>query len=235
MIEIEKLKFSYNGSSRFELSIEQLSIRDGERVALVGPSGCGKTTLLQLIGGVFVPESGAIRFRGEAISALDEKARSQYRLREIGQVPQTFELLDYLTVAENIELPYWLSSGTESGIGSRSRVQERCRELAERTGISELLNQRPRQLSQGERQRTALCRGLVMEPKLMLADEPTGNLDPENQDRVVDLLLAEAARIDATVIMITHEPALIPRFDRSVEVSAFARIRRDSGGKEVAE
>jgi len=213
MILCEQLRFAYPGDA-FELRIDRFEAGAGEAVALIGPSGCGKTTLMNLISGILVPHSGRVSIEGTEVSRLSFPARQAFRLGRIGLVPQNFELLDYLTVRENILLPFRLGAG--SGITADGRV--RGEELAARSGIAAQLGRFPDQISQGERQRAALCRGLVTSPRLLLADEPTGNLDPENQDRIVSLLLDEAKAIGATVLMITHDPVLLPRFDRVVEV-----------------
>lgn len=213
MIECRDIVFAYPGE-RFELRIPAFRVEKGEAVALVGPSGSGKTTFLNLISGNLVPASGEIRVGEFRPAELPVAERQRYRLENIGLVPQNFELLDYLTVRENIGLPYRIGKD----YGEPEGLEERCRSLAERAGIVELLDDYPGRLSQGERQRAALCRGLVTAPPLVLADEPTGNLDPDNQDKIVELLLEEARRIAATVLMITHDPVLLPRFDRVVDV-----------------
>ncbi|MCB1206716.1 MAG: ATP-binding cassette domain-containing protein, partial [Verrucomicrobiae bacterium] len=188
-----------------------------------GWSGCGKTTLMNLISGLITPDAGSITVDGRRLDSLPLAERQRFRLRRIGLVPQNFELLDYLTVEENILLPYRLGVEPRSG----ELVSLRCRELATRAGIGAHLGRYPDQLSQGERQRAALCRGLVTSPMILLADEPTGNLDPDNQDRIVELLLEEARRLGAVVLMITHDPVLLPRFDRVVDVLALRK-----GGRE---
>jgi len=221
MIRIEQLRFAYPADA-FALEIDRLEIGPGETVALVGPSGCGKTTLMNLISGILVPDAGAIRVDGVSLAEAGLAKRQAFRLGRIGLVPQNFELLDYLTVRENILLPFRLGS---VGGAVRNR-EERAGELAGRAGIAAQLAKFPGQLSQGERQRAALCRGLVTSPRLLLADEPTGNLDPENQDRIVALLLEEARRIGATVLLITHDPVLLPRFDRVVDVMD---LRKEAG------
>jgi len=213
MITLENVRFSYPGDS-FELRIDQLDIESVETVAFVGPSGCGKTTLLNLISGVFLPDAGMITVAGTRVSDLRPQERQTFRIENIGLVPQNFELLDYLTVRENILVPFRISSAKSLP----DDILARCEELAESAGIVSHLGKYPSQLSQGERQRSALCRGLITSPKLILADEPTGNLDPENQEKIVDLLLEEASRIGSTVVMITHEPELLPRFSRTVNV-----------------
>jgi putative ABC transport system ATP-binding protein len=222
MIEARDIVFAYP-SAPFRLHLSELVVSRGETIALVGPSGCGKTTLLQLLAGVEIPQSGSLKVAGGEWAALSRAARQAHRLGKIGLVPQNFELLDYLTVRENILLPCRLGSA----LGAAREREERCDSLAERSGIEGHLSKYPGQLSQGERQRAALCRGLIGQPQLILADEPTGNLDPENQDRIVGLLLEEAGLIDATVVMVTHEPGLLPRFDRALDL-------RDLGRWEVA-
>jgi putative ABC transport system ATP-binding protein len=218
MIHCEQVRFAYPGEA-FVLGIEAFSVARGEAVALVGPSGCGKSTLMNLISGLLVPQSGSILVDGVEVNLFPLAARQRFRLGTIGLVPQNFELLDYLTVRENILLPFRLGAG--GGIGDEARA--RCEELAERAGIASHLGKYPDQLSQGERQRAALCRGLVTAAPLILADEPTGNLDPENQDRIVSLMLEEAREIGATVLMITHDPVLLPRFDRTIDVPALRK------------
>lgn len=213
MILCQDVKFSYPGES-FDLFVNSLSVDKGESIALVGPSGCGKTTLINLIAGILVPMSGSILINGVSVTGRSFARRQAFRLEKIGLVPQNFELLDYLTVSDNILTPIRLSGNGKP----ESEHFERVAELAGRTGMNDLLGKLPTELSQGERQRTALCRGLIGKPALILADEPTGNLDPENQERIVSLLLEEAQRLEASVIMITHEPGLLGRFDRIVDL-----------------
>ncbi|NLT69899.1 MAG: ABC transporter ATP-binding protein [Verrucomicrobiaceae bacterium] len=222
MIRCKKIDFRYPGES-FQLSIDDFFVGKGETVALIGPSGCGKTTLMNLISGILTPAEGSVTVNGVLVNELAVAARQRFRLAKIGLVPQNFELLDYLTIRENILVPFHI--GAE--LRFSEEMGERCEDLAERAGIAAQLDKFPRQLSQGERQRAALCRGLVTSPPLLLADEPTGNLDPDNQDKIVSLLLGEAARIGASVLMITHDPLLLPRFGRVVEVG---KLRRRGGG-----
>ncbi len=211
MIACEHVEFSYPGDA-FALAVESFSVAKGEAVALIGPSGCGKSTLMNLIAGILLPRAGRILIDGTDLASLSLPRRQAFRLARIGLVPQKFELLDYLTIRENLLVPFRIGAG----LPAPAEAEARCVELAERCGILAHGGKLPTQLSQGELQRAALCRGLATSPQLVLADEPTGNLDPDNQDRIVTLLLDEARRIGATVLMITHDPVLLPRFDRVV-------------------
>ena len=219
MISCNDLSFSYSDEA-FSLEIEKLSIDSAEKVALVGPSGSGKTTLLKLLSGILFPERGKIEIDSQMVTELSKTERSRFRIKNIGLVPQQFELLDYLTVRENILLPFRVS-GSQS---LNKEVEQNADVLMERVGIHQHRDRLPNQLSQGERQRTAICRGLVAQPKAIFADEPTGNLDPENQARIVDLLLEQANEIGSVVLMVTHEPSLLPQFDRALDILDLRRI-----------
>lgn len=213
MIECDSLSFSYPDDT-FSLEIPGLTIRKAETVAVIGPSGCGKTTLLKLLCGILRPSSGTIRIGDEEVSSLAGDDVQSFRVRNIGLVPQQFELLDYLTVKDNVILPYHI----DGALGMRSEVDQRAESLMKRVGVDQHRHRFPDQLSQGERQRTAICRGLITSPKVILADEPTGNLDPDNQANTVDLLLEQAGEIEATVVMVTHEPTLLPLFERTIDL-----------------
>jgi putative ABC transport system ATP-binding protein len=213
MIRCESLRFAYPGD-KFSLRIDELGVESGESVALIGPSGCGKTTLLNLIAGIRVPEKGKVQVGETVLSDLKESERQQFRLQHIGLVPQNFELLDYLTVKENLLVPFRVAADGRIPDG----IEDRAADLLGRSGVADHASKIPNQVSQGERQRVAMCRGLITSPELILADEPTGNLDPENQDTIVSLMLEEASRIGSTVVMITHEPELERRFDRVVNL-----------------
>lgn len=215
MIRCDKIQFAYPDEG-FDLRIDWLEVRKSETLAIIGPSGCGKTTLLNLISGNLLPQAGTISVADVEIGGLRLEERQKFRIQKIGMIPQSFDLLDYLTVRENIMLPYRVSGALQMN----RAVKKVCEALAERTGILQHLEKLPDQLSTGERQRVAVCRGLVTQPELILADEPTGNLDPENQDRIISLLLEEALRIGATVMMITHERTLCDRFSRSLDLLA---------------
>lgn len=215
-VQVENLLFEY-GRGEFRLKIPELIVTSGETVAVVGPSGSGKTTLLSLISGVTVPKNGRVVTCGQEVSTMNEASRRAFRIANIGLVFQEFELLDYLDVLDNILLPYRIGSG----LTLTSEVRERTRELAEQVEIGDKLQRRPGQLSQGERQRVALCRALLTQPELVLADEPTGNLDIESKNRVLDLLFGCVEKAEATLLMVTHDRDLLERFGQVVDFKDF--------------
>lgn len=225
-MRLRNLHFHYPGQ-RFGLRIPELAIDRGETLAIVGPSGCGKTTLLRLIAGILESRSGEIVVADQDLTKLDERQRRDFRIRQIGMIFQDFELLDYLTARDNILLPYRVTSALTLDDSARDRATS----LAESTGVAHLLDQRPTDLSQGERQRLALCRALVTEPSLILADEPTGNLDPENQRRAVALLCETAKKRQASLIMVTHDPAVLEQFDRHIVLPDLVEYTQDQPSK----
>ncbi|NQV24666.1 MAG: ATP-binding cassette domain-containing protein, partial [Rhodopirellula sp.] len=178
-----------------------------------GPSGCGKSTLLTLLAGIAIPRRGDIRVDGRELTSLDDAARRAFRVSSVGMVFQEFELLDYLNVEENILLPFLINPAQRLTHETRSAVNR----LATALGLSELLSRRIDRLSHGERQRVAIARALITNPQLLLADEPTGNLDPVTRDRIVELLLNQAAERQATLVMATHDHSLLKRFDRVID------------------
>lgn len=217
MIVVKDMLFHYRGNG-FELRIADLVIMKGEKVAIVGPSGSGKTTLISLLSGILVPESGSIKIEGLDFADLAVEDRQDFRAVRMGLVFQEFELLEYLKVLDNILLPYRINPVLELD----NAVRERARQLAQDVGLGNKLHRFPRHLSQGERQRSAVCRALVAQPALLFGDEPTGNLDPRNRDHVMDILFAYSAKTEAPLIVVTHDAELIQRFDRTIDVSEFA-------------
>ncbi|MFT5092068.1 MAG: putative ABC transport system ATP-binding protein [Porticoccaceae bacterium] len=214
MLEIDDLEFRYQVDG-FGLRVASLRIAAGETVALVGPSGCGKTTLLNLLAAIAVPSKGNIRIDGRELTFMNDAARRAFRISSVGMVFQEFELLDYLNVEENILLPFLLNSSQRIRHESRADVAE----LAESLGLTSLLQRRIDRLSHGERQRVAIARALITNPQLLLADEPTGNLDPATRDRIVDLLFEHATRRQAAFVMATHDHSLTDRFDLVIDFS----------------
>jgi putative ABC transport system ATP-binding protein len=215
VIELRGVQFAYRGGS-FQLDIPSFRVQSGERLAVIGPSGSGKTTLLNLIAGILTPERGNVEVAGTEVSALGDARRRDFRIRNIGFVFQDFELLDYLNVRDNILHPYRISA-----LRLDRPVRERAERLAERLEVGDKLSRRADDLSQGERQRVAICRALLPSPRLILADEATGNLDPRNKGRILDLLFDSVADHGATLLAVTHDHELLPRFDRVVDFADF--------------
>jgi putative ABC transport system ATP-binding protein len=198
-----------------------LSIDCGEFVAIVGPSGCGKSTFLHLCGGMDRPSSGSITLEQRRLDTLDDEALTRVRRERIGFVFQFFHLLPTLTLAENIALPLLLG-----GTGPRDG-ERRARELAERVGVAHRLSHFPQQLSGGELQRAAIARAVVHRPALLVADEPTGNLDSDNGARVFDLLAELNERDGVTVLLATHAPDLAAAAGRVVHLRDGRVLRID--------
>ena len=213
MISISDLRFRYP-EGEFELNVPELSVANGETVAVIGPSGSGKTTLLHLMAGIRLPQEGQVTTDDVEVTGLDDGTRRDFRIRRIGMVFQEFELLEYLTVLDNILLPYRINGS----LTLNREVRDRAASIAEQVGIADKLNRLSTRLSHGEKQRVAVCRALIAEPVLLLADEPTGNLDPTNTTKVLDILLDAAQATDATLVTVTHDYELLPRFDRSIDV-----------------
>lgn len=213
MIHLENLAYRYPDDG-FHLRIDALRIEQGCATAIIGPSGVGKTTLLRLISGIHRPYHGHIRVDEVDVHNMDEDGRRDFRVARIGFVFQELELLDYLTVQDNIVHPY--------RINRRMRldraVMARAHELAEQTGLSGKLERMPHELSQGERQRAAVCRALLTRPPVLLADEATGNLDPANKRRIMDLLFLAVREEGATLLAVTHDHDLLPLFDRVIDI-----------------
>ena len=186
----------------------ELQINPGDSVAIVGPSGAGKSTLLSLLAGLDVPETGDILFQGESFSAESEDTRALIRRGRIGFVFQSFQLLQGLTALENVMLPLELTG--VSVVEAKSRAAK----WLGRVGLGERMTHRPRMLSGGEQQRTAVARAFVTEPALLFADEPTGNLDRRTGEAITDLLFTLNRETGTTLVLVTHDERLAERCDR---------------------
>jgi putative ABC transport system ATP-binding protein len=187
-----------------------LEVPSGEFLAVVGPSGCGKSTLLHLLGGIDRPSSGEIRVAGRDLGRLPEAERTLYRRREAGLVFQFFNLLPHLDVAENVALPRLLDGHADAG--------ERAAELLSRVGVAHRAAAHPYELSGGEMQRVAIARALVTGARLLLADEPTGNLDSRNGEQVLELLDTIRRERGVTLVLATHSADAAGRADRVIEL-----------------
>lgn len=216
MIRIQDLQFRYT-HGEFRLTIPEFSVAPGEKVAVVGPSGSGKTTLLNLLAGILTPSSGSVEVGKVNVNELNDASRRDFRIRNIGFIFQDFELLDYLTVLDNVLHPYRISGALKLS----GEIRQRAVRLADKMGIGGHLSYHPGELSQGEKQRAAICRALLPNPSLILADEATGNLDPTNKTRILDLLFENTEDHEATLVAVTHDHELLPRFDRVVDFRVF--------------
>ncbi len=216
MIHIQELSFYYP-TGEFKLEIPLFDIAKGEKIAVIGPSGSGKTTLLNLIAGIITPISGVIQVGDFKVDEIGDAGRRDFRITSIGFVFQDFELLDYLTVFDNILHPYRITGA----LALEAEVKKRAAALAEEMGIGDKLKRMANDLSQGEKQRAAICRALLPRPKVILADEATGNLDPDNKKLILDLLFQAVEEHEATLLAVTHDYELLKRFDRIVDFKDF--------------
>lgn len=193
-----------------------LEIAQNEFVAILGPSGSGKTTLLGLLAGLDTPATGSVQLAGAALSELSEDERARFRAVNIGFVFQTFQLVPTLTALENVLVPLELA-GTP---GSARELEERARRLLDRVGLGDRTDHYPQQLSGGEQQRVALARAFASEPRILFADEPTGNLDGETGGRIIDLLVRLNAESATTLVLVTHDLELARRAGRIIRLAS---------------
>ena len=206
-IQLQRISRHYSMGLAHVRAVDDLSlsINQNEFLALLGPSGSGKSTLLHLIGGLDRPTSGSIVAHGQNIAALSPLDLARYRCNTIGMIFQSFNLLPRMTLEENVELPLRLAE-----VG-RSERPTRVREALERVGLTHRVGHRPNELSGGEQQRVAIARALVNRPKILLADEPTGNLDSATGEAILALLREQSA-LGMTIVMVTHERSLAEKF-----------------------
>jgi lipoprotein-releasing system ATP-binding protein len=216
MIEVNNLTKTYQtpGESVQVLAGLDLKVTAGEALAIIGPSGCGKTTLLNLLGALDLPDTGSIRINGEDITRLTPEQASRFRNRSLGFVFQQHHLLPQLTVLENVLVPR-LAGGWDEPAAA---TEQRAVELLEKVGLALRLQHLPWQLSGGEKLRTAVARALLNQPRLVLADEPTGLLDPAATSAVADLLLDLNRNEGVTMIVVTHNADLARQIGRTVEL-----------------
>ena len=215
-IEARQLFKSYRDGARTVSVLEgvDLEVEAGEFVAVVGPSGSGKSTLLHLLGALDRPDGGEVTIGGENLTSMRARELAAFRNRSIGFVFQFQELLPDFSAIENVMMP-----GRIAG-RSPAEIAERARWLLDRVGLTDRLDHYPSELSGGEGQRVALCRALLLDPPLLLADEPTGNLDPASGRRVFDLLVELQEQLGTTALLVTHNPELAERCGRILKLEA---------------
>jgi ABC-type lipoprotein export system ATPase subunit len=214
LVELENVSKTYTSAARPVRAIRDLGLRldQGEFLAVCGPSGCGKSTLLLTIGGLLRPDAGVVRIAGTDLYRLSTNDRARFRAQTIGFVFQQFHLIPYLSVMDNV-----LAARLGCDRQPERPVRERAEGLIHQLGLNERVHHKAAQLSTGERQRTALARALLNEPRLLLADEPTGNLDPENAGVVLDQLRA-FTQLGGAVLLVTHDPDAARRADRTMRL-----------------
>ncbi len=213
MIEINDLTFEYPGSD-FRFNLNSLNIKSGKKVALIGPSGYGKTTLLNLLSGILEPIKGTIHLNGTEVTKLADSQRRNFRITNIGFVFQNFELIEYLNVLDNIIISYRINPS----LSMNREVIDRAETISEQLGLADKLKRNVGKLSQGEMQRVAICRAILNNPKIILADEPTGNLDPRNKEKIIEILFDYSSRENATLITVTHDHSLLKGFDEVLDM-----------------
>lgn len=225
IIKLQNIKFRYDSQEKLVLDIKSFSINKGEKVFLYGPSGCGKTTFLEVIAGVLVPQSGDFTFLNRDIIKMNSSQRDQMRAANIGYIFQSFNLIPYLTVKENIVLPLYLSPERRKKVSQKSESEEIHR-ICEQLGISDLISRPVTELSVGQQQRVAVARALLGKPELILADEPTSALDQDHREKFIGLLFEVCKKEETTVLFVSHDRSLMGLFDRAISLKEI-----NEGGK----
>lgn len=219
MLEIRDVKKSFtnpDGTPVHVLDIEEFRAAAGEQVVIIGQSGCGKTTLLHVIAGISRPDSGRVLVDGWDTTVLSEADRDQFRAAKIGYVFQTFNLLPAFSALENVMIGMAFADGRAD--------RERALMLLDRVGLSHRLTHKPSQLSVGEQQRVAVARAMANRPKVLLADEPTANVDSGNQQQVIDMLRGACEVENVALLLVTHSPEVAKQFDRIERLEEINRV-----------
>jgi putative ABC transport system ATP-binding protein len=218
MIELSNIHFQYPKSD-FRLQINKLHFDEGSKTAIIGPSGFGKTTMLNLLAGILLPISGEVKVLDTLVNDLSESERRNFRIQHIGFVFQDFRLITYLNVLDNILLPYRINSTLKI----ETDTIDSASKLAKDLGIEDKLRKYPSKLSHGERQRVAICRALMTKPLVILADEPTGNLDPENKTKIMEILFDYVQQYQSTLITVTHDYQMLKGFSHTINFADFQK------------
>lgn len=219
MLALEGVKKSYleaNGEILPILDIERFEVGEAEQMVLVGRSGCGKTTLLHIIAGIGRADAGSIRIDNVEVSRLSEAGRDRYRAIKLGYVFQTFNLLPAFTALENVLLGMTFARGKKDAA--------RARHLLDRVGLGERASHKPAAMSVGEQQRVAVARALANRPRLLLADEPTANVDPANQQKIIDLIRETCREEEISLVLVTHSTEVAEQFDRVDRLEEINRV-----------
>ncbi|MEK7483325.1 MAG: ABC transporter ATP-binding protein [Planctomycetota bacterium] len=222
MIQFQDVEFFYpQPQNRLHLSIPEFHMETGEHSAIIGPSGYGKTTFLNLVSGILKPHRGVITVDQFEVSKASEQACRNFRISRIGFIFQNFELIDYLTVEHNILFPYYINHSLRRS----EEIVQHGKNLMQRLQIEHCKESFPKELSQGEQQRVCIARALITRAPLIIADEPTGNLDPETSKKVMDILQQACREQNATLLMVTHDYSLLERFAKVYPVEKWSRAQ----------
>jgi putative ABC transport system ATP-binding protein len=219
LIEVRNLQFRYANATHDTLQIPEFSVAKGERVYLYGPSGSGKTTLLEILAGILKAEQGEVKILSRDLTKLSEKERDHFRAEHLGYIFQSFNLIPYLSVQENIELPIHLSPSRKERLKGEDPVSV-LRHLCTRLGIITLLDKKVTELSVGQQQRVAVARALFGRPEFILADEPTSSLDMDHREKFLELMFELCEQFGTTVLFVSHDRSIQHLFSRSVALDS---------------
>lgn len=222
LISISELEFKYPSATQVTLSLSKLQIHKKEKIFLFGPSGCGKTTLLEILSGVLVPQKGSVQILGNDLAQLSPSARDHFRGSHIGYIFQSFNLIPYLNVEDNITLPFYLNKARQKNT-SINEMQLDLEKICKALGISSLRQSPVTELSVGQQQRVAAARALLGSPELILADEPTSALDYDHREKFIRLLFELCDARGTTLIFVSHDKSLQSLFDRSLSLPELNR------------
>ncbi|MEZ0391861.1 MAG: ABC transporter ATP-binding protein [Pseudobdellovibrionaceae bacterium] len=224
MIELQGVEFQYPRAHLKTLEISKLKIEKGERVFLFGPSGSGKSTLLEILAGVLVPQKGSVRILNQKLETLNSAQRDQFRSGHLGYIFQSFNLIPYLSVEENILLPLSFSPLRRERLQGKSPVSE-VEHLCHRLGILNLRQRKVTELSVGQQQRVAVARALLGNPEIILADEPTSSLDHDHREKFIQLLFQICEEKNTTLLFVSHDRSLEKLFSRSLSLLDINQVR----------
>lgn len=225
LISLKDIEFQYPSLSKPTLKISSLQIDKEERIFLFGPSGSGKTTLLEILSGVLVPQKGSVEVLGKNLVQMSSSQRDHFRAAHLGYVFQSFNLIPYLTVTENIALPLHLSAERRARLPQGHDIQSEIQHLTESLGIADLLGRPVTELSIGQQQRVAVARALLGNPELILADEPTSSLDYDHREKFIQLLFKVCQEKRTSVVFVSHDRSLEKLFSRSISLSQVNEVR----------
>lgn len=223
LIQVRNLQYKYSSNTENTLFIPEFTLQKSERVFLYGPSGSGKTTLLEILAGVLKADQGEVLIAGQDLTKLSNAERDHFRAKHLGYIFQSFNLIPYLSVQENIELPIRMQPARENKISS-GELESLVHSLCKRLGIDGLLAKRVTELSVGQQQRVAVARALCAKPDVILADEPTSSLDMDHRERFLQLMFELCDQVGSTVLFVSHDRSIQPLFSRSVSLEAINKV-----------